>query len=45
LDGSGIVSMAVSDPEKSGRFAQFSTSQLMMAPPFQAYPPSIEIEF
>lgn len=45
LDGSGIVSIAVSDPEKSGRFAQFSTSQLMMAPPFQTYPPSIEIEF
>ena len=45
LAGSGIVSVAVSDPAKSGRFAGFSTSQLMMAPPFQTFPPSIDIEF
>ena len=45
LAQSGIVSISISDPEKSGKYAGFATSQLMMAPPFQTFPPAIDVEF
>jgi hypothetical protein len=41
----GLVALSLNDPEESGRFAGFATSQLMMSPPFQTYPPSLDIEF
>lgn len=45
LMADGRVSLALSDPECSSRLVGFATTQLMMAPPVQTYPPLIELTY
>lgn len=43
LAASGIVSIALSDAQKSGQYVGIGTSQMMMNPPIPTDPPMIEV--
>ena len=43
LGGDGVVSLALWDPDKLGKYLFFATTQQMACPPVQTSPPSIEV--
>ena len=43
LSASGIVSIALSDAQKSGSYIGIGTSQMMMNPPIATDPPTIDV--
>jgi hypothetical protein len=43
LNASGVVSIALSDAQRSGQYVGIGTSQMMMSPPIPTDPPVIEV--